>query len=91
MKKRKLIGLASVLLALGAMTGCKKEQKNDIPPETCAHEYEFKSIDDAKHQEVCKLCGEVKANSAKNHSFSKDAAKVGDNKAATCTEAGWAG
>ena len=89
MKKRKLIGLASVLLALGAMAGCKTKVDSTPEPATCAHEYEFKSIDDAKHQEVCKLCGEVKANSAKNHSFSKDAAKVGDNKAATCTEAGW--
>ena len=91
MKKTKLIGLASVLLALGVMAGCGKkggdDGKKDDP--VCAHEYEFKSIDDAKHQEVCKLCGEVKANSAKNHSFSKDAAKVADNKAATCTEAGW--
>ena len=91
MKKRKLIGLASMMLALGVMAGCgNKGGKGDDPqPETCAHEYEFKSIDDAKHQEVCKLCGDVKANSAKNHSFSKDPAKVTDNKAATCTEAGW--
>ena len=89
MKKRKLIGLASLMLALGVMAGCGDDpgdnpdgQPSAETPVACEHEYEFKKIDDSKHQEVCKKCGDKKT--AKSHSWVKDEAKASENVAATC-------
>ena len=89
MKKRKLIGLASLMLALGVMAGCGDDpgdnpdgQPSGETPVACEHEYEFKKVDDSKHQEVCKKCGDKKT--AKSHSWVKDEAKASENVAATC-------
>jgi hypothetical protein len=92
MKKRKLIGLASLFLALGVV-GCGDEGSTttDNPDggetTTCEHEYVLTSLGDKQHQEVCSKCGDKKT--AKNHSFSKDPDKVSENKDPTCTEDGW--
>ena len=94
MKKRKLIGLASLMLALGAMAGCKKpvdntgtDDNHTVEPGACEHDYQWVKVDDNKHMEKCTKCGDEKA--AKNHSWKKDPAKVADNQEATCTAAGW--
>ena len=94
MKKRKLIGLASLMLALGAMAGCKKpvdntgtDDNHTVEPGACEHDYQWVKVDDKKHMEKCTKCGDEKA--AKNHSWKKDPAKVADNQEATCTDAGW--
>ena len=87
----KIFAISLLLMTIGPKK-CKEDTVKPVDNDLttiCSHEYEFVSVDDDKHQEACKLCGAVKVHSVKNHSFYKDAAKVADNKPATCMEDGW--
>ena len=79
MKNKKLIGLASLMLALGGLAGCSK----------CEHEWTYKS-DAEGHWEVCSKCDEENPDFKKaKHNMVKNPDKEAENKAPTCLEKGW--
>ena len=80
MKNKKLIGLASLMLALGGLAGCKKE---------CEHDWVYKNDADG-HWQVCSKCDAENTEFKKaKHAMKNNPDKEAENKAATCTEAGW--
>jgi len=83
MKKTKLVGLAALLLTLGAV-GCSGEKELEEQPKVCeTHTFELVN-DGEKHHNKCSVCGFEEE--AKDHTFKKDSSK--QDVAATCGAAG---